>query len=160
MQHKVDLCKNKFNNINIYQALIDKEDNKEVIFNITNNGMSSSILELGTHMMNHPEVIISSKIIMKTKRLDTIIDNNNIPISMINFINLDIQGVELNALKSMEKYLNHINYIYTEVNTEEVYKNCNLIEDIDIYLEKFGFKRVECKMWGNCGWGDAFYIKS
>ena len=60
----------------------------------------------------------------------------------------------------MEKYLHHIQYIYTEVNEEYVYKDCNLISEIDDYLNKFGFKRVLTRMAGNYGWGDAFYIKA
>jgi FkbM family methyltransferase len=144
-----------FNN----QAVIDNEDNKEVIFNITNNGQSSSILDLGTHLQHHSWVNVVQKVLHKTTRLDTLIDKHNIPIDNINFINLDIQGVELRALKSMEKYLHHIKYIYTEVNTEYVYKNCNLIGEIDEYLKEFGFTRVIVRMWENCGWGDAFYIK-
>lgn len=95
-----------------------------------------------------------------TTRLDTLIEANNIPIENLNFLNLDIQGVELRALKSMEKYLQHIQYIYTEVNTEYVYKDCNLVGEIDTYLQPHGFKRVCTKMCGNFGWGDAFYVKS
>ena len=97
---------------------------------------------------------------LTTTRLDTLIETNHIPIENINFLNFDIQGVELRALKSMEKYLKHIDYIYTEVNSEEVYKGCDLITDIDSYLATFGFKRVAVRMAGECGWGDAFYMKS
>ena len=74
--------------------------------------------------------------------MDTLIDNNNIPIEKLNFLNFDIQGVDLRALKSMEKYLKHVNYIYTEVNADYVYKDCNLIGELDEYLKKFGFERI------------------
>ena len=57
------------------------------------------------------------------------------------------------------KYLNDINYIYSEVNTEKVYKDCALIEEIDVFLKERNFIRVACKMCGNYGWGDAFYVK-
>ena len=160
MNEKVNFCKSKYNNsVNIYQAVIDDEDNKEITFNITNNGQSSSILEFGTHTKSHPDVYIITNKKMITSRMDTIIDRENIPIETINFINLDIQGVELRALKSMEKYLHHIKYIYTEVNTEQVYKGCNLIDDIDEYLKNFGFIRVAQRIYQQFGWGDAFYIK-
>jgi FkbM family methyltransferase len=159
MQDKVNLCKNKYIGINIYQAVIDEYDNKNITFNITNNGQSSSILELGSHKTSHPDVHIISKKQMVTTRMDTLIELNNIPIEKLNFVNLDIQGVELRALKSMEKYLQHIKYIYTEVNTEQVYKECNLIGDIDEYLKKFGFIRVAQHIYKQFGWGDAFYIK-
>lgn len=159
MDKKVKLMKDKGIE-NIFQAVIDEEDNKQLQFNITNNGQSSSILELGTHKRNHPEVHVSEVLNVTTTRLDTLIDRENIPIETINFINLDIQGVELRAMKSMEKYLKHIKYIYTEVNTEHVYKGCDLLSDIDNYLGLHGFTRVACIMHNRCGWGDAFYIKN
>lgn len=144
---------------NIYHALIDDEDCKEVTFNISNNGQSSSILEFGSHSTHHPHVHYVSSHKQKTIRLDSLIEQNNIPIEGLNFLNLDIQGVELRALKSMEKYLQHIDYIYTEVNIEEVYKGCDSIEEIDKYLKKFGFERRDARIYQQYGWGDAFYIK-
>ena len=56
MQDKVDLINYKNNNINIYQAVIDDVDNKEINFKITNNGESSSILDFGSHEIHHPQV--------------------------------------------------------------------------------------------------------
>ena len=157
MKEKVDMIKEKFNNqIRIYEAVIDEKDGAETPFYITNNGQSSSILEFGSHAQHHPQVSVVSEKKLTTTRLDTLIEANYIPIENINFLNFDIQGVELRALKSMEKYLKHIDYIYTEVNSEQVYKHCDLIGDIDSYLESFGFKRVAVRMAGNCGWGMLF----
>ena len=151
--------------INIYQALIYDTDNKEIEFNITKNDhtndtQSSSLLEFGSHAINHPQVKMVEKRKMKTSRLETIIEKNNINMNNVNFINLDIQGVELRALKSMEKYLQNIDYIYTEVNIEEVYKECDQMNDLTEYLKKFNFKLVDAKIYKQYGWGDAFYIKN
>jgi len=144
---------------NLYNALIDVVDDNEVTFHISNNGQSSSILEFGTHSIHHPQVHYISSHKQKTTRLDTWIETHRIPIHTLNFLNLDIQGVELRALKSMEKYLKHIDYIYTEVNTEEVYKECDSIGSIDTYLKPFGFERCDARIYKQFGWGDAFYIK-
>lgn len=159
--------KNKLKNplMNIYQAVIYDEDDKEVEFNITNcdgdinNLQSSSILEFGSHEHHHPQVKIVDKIKLKTSRMDSVIEKNNINMQNVNFVNLDIQGVELHALKSMEKYLKNIDYIYTEVNVEEVYKNCDKMEDLTNYLSKFGFKLVDARIYKQFGWGDGFYMK-
>ena len=59
----------------------------------------------------------------------------------------------------MEKYLKYVDYIYTEVNTEEVYKNCDKMEDLTNYLSNFGFKLVDACIYKQFGWGDGFYIK-
>ena len=160
----VETNKNKNPLINIYQAVIYDTDNTEVAFNITKNddtgdSQSSSLLEFGSHATSHPQVKMVEKRIMKTSRLETVIEKNNINMETVNFINLDIQGVELHALKSMEKYLQNIDYIYTEVNTEEVYKGCDQMNDLTEYLKKFNFKLAVAKVYNQFGWGDAFYIK-
>ena len=160
MPDKVNFCRARYGpGLNIYSAVIDEENDKRITFNITNNGQSSSILEFGSHATSHPQVHIIDKVEMTTTRLDSLIEREHIPISQLNFLNLDIQGVELRALKSMEKYLQHVNYIYTEVNTEQVYKDCNLIGEIDDYLHEFGFVRVAQQIYKEYGWGDAFYMK-
>ena len=155
MEDKVTMCKNKYPGIKIEHAVISDKI-ETVKFNISNNGQSSSILEFGLHSTFHPHVTFINSIEMKTKLLKDIICNYDID---YNFINLDIQGVELRALKSMEEYLHKIDYIYTEVNSDFVYKDCNLITELDEYLKKFNFTRVETKWAGDCRWGDAFYIK-
>jgi FkbM family methyltransferase len=158
MQEKVDLMKSRGIQ-NIFQAVIDEEDGKSVTFNITNNGQSSSILEFGSHAKSHPQVHVTKRVPLITSRMDTLIEQNNIPINTLNFINLDIQGVELRALKSMEKHLNTVDYIYTEVNTEEVYKGCDQMSEIDAYLSTFDFQRVNQNIYKQFGWGDAIYIR-
>jgi FkbM family methyltransferase len=141
---------------NLYNILVS--DSEEIVdFIITNNGQSSSILELAEHKKEHPHIHEIARLKLKTMRLDNFFKNNNIDINF-NFINLDIQGTELKALKSMETYLDKIKYIYTEVNEKYLYENCALIYEIDDYLSKFNFKRVETSMTSH-GWGDAFYIK-
>ena len=155
MLNKVDFCKQKFKNVIIEHAVIsDKIEN--VKFNVSNNGQPSSILDFGLHSSYHPDVVYIYTHEVETKLLKDIICKYDID---YNFINLDIQGVELRALKSMEEYLHKIDYIYTEVNSDYVYKDCNVVTEIDEYLKKFGFKRVET-CWTNCKWGDAFYIKN
>jgi len=157
MSGKVEYCISKFPSILIENAIISDIE-EDVTFHISNNGQSSSILELGLHKNFHPEVHYVTSFKSRSKRLDNVISKyrSDIP---FNFLNLDIQGVELRALKSLGKYLENIDYIYTEVNSDYVYEKCDLIGDIDEYLSTFGFKRVETSWFGDCKWGDAFYVK-
>ena len=150
--------KEKSKHINIYHVLVDDEE-KDVIFNVTNNGESSSILELGTHKDSYPNIYVSEQQQQKTIRLDTFFELNNIDPSKYDFWNLDIQGTELRALKSAEKYLKYVNCIYTEVNTQEVYKGCALLPELDEYLAKHGFMRVGINLVKDAGWGDAVYFR-
>ena len=143
---------------NILNAVISDKNDEEVNFIITNNMQSSSILELYKHLEEHPGVIEIERRKVKTITLNTLYENNNIPYDRYDFINLDIQGAELKALKGADKILPHIKAIYTEVSTKELYKNCVLLPELDEFLEKNGFKRIIISMTHNY-WGDALYIK-
>ena len=155
LSDKVELCKKRFPNINIENAIVS--DNVEnVVFNVSNNGQSSSILDFGLHSQYHSHVHYISSFQGRTTLLKSILPKYNIE---FNFLNFDIQGAELKALKGMEEYLLKVDYLYTEVNSDYVYIGCALITELDHYLIKFGLIRVETK-WSGFKWGDAFYIKS
>ncbi len=133
-------------------------DGKEVDFYVSSNGESSSMLEMEKHKLHHPHITVIDKKNVKTKKVDTFFEEEGLNSYDYNFLNLDIQGAELLALKGMKSSLEKIDYIYTEVNSAEIYKKCAKIEEIDEYLSQFGFERVETKMTPY-EWGDAFYIK-
>jgi FkbM family methyltransferase len=135
-------------------AVSDKED-QEVELNITSSTQSSSLLKLNTHKISYPDIDTERKIKVYTKRLDKVYNKNNI---IGNFINLDIQGTELKALKGLGKLIENLNYIYTEVNLTNVYSGCTKLHQLDYYLGKAGFMRTELKLT-KAHWGDAFYIK-
>ena len=152
------MSKQKFNGILIENAVVSDIEEK-VKFNISNNGQSSSILNFGLHSTFHPHVKYISSFETKTKLLKNILSDQKYKDININFINLDIQGAELKALKGMSEYLKNIDYIYTEVNCDYVYENCALIEELDKFLLDFGLHRVETKWCENYRWGDSFYIR-
>jgi len=127
-----------------------------VTFNVTNNGQSSSILPLKDHSIVHPEVHVVSTESMVTQRLEDIIRERGI---RANFLNLDIQGAELKALKGLGPYIDQFDCIYTEVNTRELYAGCALLPQLDDWLRWHGFWRMRTTMYENCGWGDAVYIR-
>ena len=135
-------------------ALSDK--NEKVDFIVTNNEASSSLLELGTHLKHHPKIheVVRIKVDARTWRW--CVQELLIDISGYNFLNIDVQGAELKVLKGMVGYIDKIDYLYLEVNTEEVYKGCALLPELDEFLEDF--ERVETKMT-RYNWGDAFWIR-
>jgi len=134
-------------------CVLDKND-EIVLFNFSSNSQSSSVLNFGTHSINYPDVIVTERVAVKTKRLDTILYGRETP----DFINLDIQGVELKALKSLGSLINRVDAVYTEVNKREVYEKCDLLEDIDYFLIQNGFRRIATRWELSAGWGDALYV--
>ena len=142
---------------NVYNAVITDKDDEEIIFNVSNNVQSSSVLELGTHLQEHPWVRYVDKIHQKSITIDSFFERNKLDASKYNFWNFDIQGAELMALKGAIKSIQYAKAIYLEVNEKELYKKCGLITDIDIFLLQYNFKRVLTNITSH-GWGDALYI--
>jgi FkbM family methyltransferase len=151
---KVQFCKDKYPGVLIENAVVS-DVIETVRFNVSNNGQSSSMLNFGLHSHYHPQVHYITCFDAETKLLKDILPKYDID---YNFLNFDIQGAELKALKGMEEYLPKVDYLYTEVNCDYVYEKCGLVSELDDYLKQFGLVRVETK-WTECKWGDAFYIR-
>lgn len=135
-------------------AVWDKND-IELELIITSNSQSSSLFELGNHKENYPDIIEIERVSVSTKRLDSLLTEAECP----NFINIDIQGAELRALKGLGTLLKVIDCAYLEVNKEEVYLNCPRVSEIDIFMKENDFKRISTRWVLFKGWGDAIYLK-
>ncbi|MFW6219245.1 MAG: FkbM family methyltransferase [bacterium] len=154
----------------LYNKLSDKEnvslvkmalgnENKEVYMNVetANNGQSSSILEPKLHLKQYPHIVFDKKEKVKMVKLYDYFHKNK-KINDYNFINIDVQGYELEVFKGAGDLLNKIDYIITEVNRDELYLDCPHIIELDKYLMNFNFIRLETT-WDGITWGDAFYVK-
>lgn len=147
-----------FKNEAVINVAVLDSDNEAIQFNITNNGQSSSLLEFGSHERDYPDIKIVKKIDVVTRRVDTLARQYPDLFRKLDFLTLDIQGVELSALKGFGLQLRNFKWIYTEINLREVYIGNGMIWEIDKYLLSFGFFRSET-LFTYRGWGDAFYVK-
>jgi FkbM family methyltransferase len=138
----------------VIQAYAWSEETR-LTFKITDNSQSSSLLNMGTHSTDYPSVNVVEEITVLTSRVDSLIQLSE----MRSFLNLDLQGAELEALKGMGDLLNHANWIYSEVNSKEVYKGCARIEHLDVFLQEKNFRRIATRWVTGKGWGDALYIR-
>ena len=140
-----------------YCHAISNQDGERRMFHISNNdGQSSSLLPLGTHQEEHPDVSYVRSIEVETMTLDTFFNTYRLDPKQYNFWNLDIQGAEGLALKGGKRALQHVQWVYLEVNQKELYKGCALLPEIDLFLEAAGFIRVQT-LFTSHGWGDALY---
>jgi FkbM family methyltransferase len=94
----------------IYNAIINDKDDEPVVFHVSNNYQSSSLLELERHADFYPDIHYFKEIHGTSIRLDTFFEKNNLNPERFNFINLDIQGTELQALKSLGSLINNFDY--------------------------------------------------
>lgn len=148
----------KFNGHKVYNVLVSDTEGKDVEFKVTNNFQSSSILDMGSHKSHHPEVKVHHTLKLKTHRLDRFFKDNGVDTSALNFLNIDLQGAELMAMKGLGDLLEKFEFVYTEVNTGSVYKNCPTLIELDRFMENKGFFREALSMT-RFEWGDALYVK-
>ena len=79
-------------------------------------------------------------------RLDTFISENQI--DNIDLLCIDLQGYELNAIKSLGEQLHKVNYIITECSIQSTYTNGATFEELNHYLSKYGFSYVSSNRFG------------
>lgn len=135
-------------------ALGNEEKNVNMFVESSNTGMSSSILKPEHHLVQYPHIIFNEITEVKMNRLDNIEFNRD----NYNFINIDVQGYELEVFKGAEKTLEHIDYIISEINNVHLYENGTLLNELINFLSKYNFKLVE-ENWAGETWGDGLFIK-
>lgn len=138
----------------VIHALVWNQSGVKMNLQVASNGQSSSIFDFGTHKKSYLNIEMNSFIELTTCRLDEIL-----PLDMsFNFLNLDIQGAEFEAMEGLGSRLAKFDYVYTEVNRAQLYKGIKEVGDIDWFLANRGFRRV-ATVWTKADWGDAFYLR-
>lgn len=121
-----------------------------------NEGQSSSLLSPQLHCIQYPGIKFTGTEEVEVMTLNEYFNNKKFN---YNLITLDVQGYELEVLKGSTDLLPNIDYILCEVNRAELYKDCPMVEDIDKFLNDYGFIR-EITSWDGGTWGDALYIRT
>ena len=138
----------------INKAVGNEKKKIEINIENSNQGQSNSILQPKLHLNQYPSIVFTEKEEVDMVRLDDFIKNPK----DYNFMNIDVQGYELEVLKGSKDILNNIDYIMIEINRAEVYENCPMVEDIQSFLSQYNFELVE-ENWLGGTWGDGFFIK-
>ncbi|MDA7750121.1 FkbM family methyltransferase [Candidatus Pelagibacter sp.] len=124
--------------ININAAISDNEENKTLYFVDELNTQNTLEINHLSFLKNHhnlKEEEISEQII-KTKRLDKILDNYNF--NDIDFMNIDVEGHELNILNSIDFFKYKIKFICIEmIDHNDQAKLIN--EKLNVILERNGY---------------------
>lgn len=142
-----------------FQFAAHEKDGISVDLNVMTYDMSSSILYPKKHLELYGWNVVTEKVSVPTRTLDSFIKAEDIRIENFNFLNMDIQGAELLALRGAKDNLRHFDYIYLEINDDYLFEGCALTQEIDEFLKQYGFSRTVTRMMENDGWGDAFYVK-
>lgn len=150
--HKKDLT------IRIENYICTNTDEGIGQFNIANDTSSSSIFNFRTHTFHYPNIKYDKTVEIPNIRLDTLYKKYLIDPDFANFANINAQGSELLVLEGMGQLIKQFHYIYIKLHKEAIYDGCPLVADIDAFLSKYEFQRVETE-WTNKGWGAGLYIR-
>ncbi|MEG4074105.1 FkbM family methyltransferase [Microcoleus sp. Pol14C2] len=134
--------------------------NGTVNLRVNSHDMSSSILPLKLHKEIYPGMVEVNQVTVPSRTLDSLLQESRLDSSEFNILVIDIQGAELLALQGATETLKYIDAISTEVNCEELYEGCALIDQVDDFLRTYGFQRVAVATPSHPSWGDAFYVKT
>lgn len=133
--------------------------NGTIDLRVTSFDQSSSILPLKHHQDIYPSITETHQVTVQSRTIDTLLQELELNPSDFNILNIDIQGAELLALQGATNWLKYVEVMNTEVNYEELYEGCALIDQIDEFLKTPGFDRVATTTPSHPSWGDAIYVK-
>jgi FkbM family methyltransferase len=116
-----------------------------------NNMGASSLLKIDFSLRNADDPDYNKEnpqkeISVKGVRLDTFLLENNI--SNIDMLCIDLQGYELNAIKSLGDKLKNVKYIITECSIESTYTGGARFKELHEYLTSFNFKYCSSNKFG------------
>ena len=131
-------------------------DKQNLTFHETTDSQSSSLFELNKHKIHYPQILPLAQYQVQTRRIDALFGSP----PPFTFVNIDVQGAELQVIRGIGNLISSLEAIYSEVNREELYLGCANVSDIDLYLKNFGFERVATRWILGKGWGDALYLNS
>lgn len=140
--------------------LVLDTDRYDVPFHITNyDGMSSSIYNWGTHTQFSPDTVVEETLVLHSVTLDRVFNfAKHSTDHRYNFLNVDVEGAGLDVLRGGPRMLEATDYLYIEVQTDNVYDGAPLLPEYDAFLQET-FRRVELGIVEGQGWGDAFYVR-
>ncbi len=116
-----------------------------------NKGQSNSLLVPDLHLQLHREVEFTDTEQVSIAFLDDMLEFGKEPQLLV----LDCQGSEGDVIRGATETLKTVEFLYSEVNRAEVYKNCTKIEELQQLLPDFEI--VETGTWVGGAWTDCLF---
>ncbi len=140
------------------QCLVADTDDQDYAFHVaSNDGGSSSILELKHHKDLWPDVRFEKTITLRSKTLPTLLSLHQLDCRNYQALILDTQGSELLILKGAAGLLSSFSYIKTEVADFEAYEGCCQLEEVSAFLSSHGFKEHSRLCFATRREGGSYY---
>lgn len=122
------------------QGLVSDTDGRSYDFHIaTNDGLSSSFLDLKHHRDVWPDVRFDRDIVLTSLTLPSLLAEHDIDHRNYQALVLDTQGSELRILHGAASLLPAFTHIKVEAPDFEAYEGCCLVSDLSTWLAGHGF---------------------
>ncbi len=130
-----------------YNNLITNINNKLYNFNIYKNTKNndlgpSSIFTEDSDWPYKNKIIITETIPIYSIRMAEFIIQNKIDISYLENVCIDVQGAELEVLKSFDNFIENIKHLEIEISQKKYYKGQVLFNELNNYLINKKFKLI------------------
>jgi FkbM family methyltransferase len=122
--------------------LMDTEGKRYDFYISSNNGESSSVLEIAGHKEIWTQVSYVETIPLTSTTLSGLVKREKLDLSRYDSLVMDTQGSELHILKGATDILDQFKFIKTEVADFDLYKGCCRLSDMDQFLDQHHFRRV------------------
>lgn len=153
---KLESRTKNYPNVRYYQSgLSDKSGRQEIYISSGASDGSSSLLKPKGHLKMYPTVYFDNTLEIDVVTLDDWSRENSI--DRVDFMWLDLQGMELNVLQSGMQVIPTVKAIYTEVSRTETYENQCLYQELKDWLSSQGF-RIEREEIKN-GSGNVLFVR-
>jgi len=136
----------------VFQGVAWSKTGEQFSLKVASNSQSTSVFDFATHSKHYPHITTIKTLHATTTRLDDLLPSE----AKFDFVNLDIQGAELEALMGLGRLMVSTKWVYSEVNSEELYSGIPLVGEIDDFLKSWNLIRL-VTVWNQAGWGDALY---
>ena len=140
----------------VHEAWLDRYKGLRTPMWRASNGMSSSLREPQAHLIEHPNVNFAATGEVTTTTLDDLMTGHSL--ELINTLVMDVQGAEHSVMAGGEQILAKVGAVYMEINTKPLYAEITLLPEMDSYMLRRGFLRLDTCLTEH-GWGDAFYLR-
>ncbi|MBO6609852.1 FkbM family methyltransferase [Altererythrobacter sp.] len=124
------------NRVTLHRCALGEKEAKLPI-HIASRKDSSSLLPLGNRQKTMFEMDEIGTIEVSVKRLDEVLDANQLPQPAL--LKIDVQGFEYEVLRGATRLLDHFSHIYVEVSFIELYEGQKLDSEITAMLNALGF---------------------
>jgi 2-O-methyltransferase len=145
-------------NVSCFQLALGNQDGVQEL-HVSGGGSdgSSSLLRPKEHLRDHPEVTFGQSTSVEVRTIDSWAAENGV--DRVDFLWLDMQGLELPVLQAAPVILATVTAIYAEVSLVETYEGAPLYPELASWLEAAGFKvALERLPWKDMG--NVLFVRS